>query len=178
MDKTFFTNLSFDVLLHIVLLSSFLFLFFTFHVAKVSRDSIQKEVKEIIKSTVDKTDTSFESSFLENNSLTSLIGPMKDINTRLFNTPSEAVKKNNNTVSVVSILFIVFSAFLFVLLSCILRFYCGQSIDMTRIIIKNVITFFFVAIIEVVFFKLVISKYVPVTPSYMVTSTINEIKKV
>jgi hypothetical protein len=52
-----------------------------------------------------------------------------------------------------------------------------SKIDLSEILLENFIIFFFVGIIELLFFKFIILKYIPVYPSHVKNMLLDELKK-
>jgi len=172
--QSFLINLT----LHVVILFTILGFLFMFYISKVARASILGEINSLMKSSFNDFIT-----YLNNNP------PIKkefdlyvqnldvDQLQNYYAGQSEATVVNNNWVMRSIITTIIILVLTILLIVIILKFHCGFQIYLTRIVIINMIIFIFVGVIELLFFVNIISKYIPVKPSFVITTLLNEIKK-
>ena len=147
------------------------------YVSKTSKNAIQNEVDTIIKDTITNLNTTEITDILNKNNLDpSIFSKINDMNTKIFDTPSEDVKRNNNKIIIATSSVIIFLILSFIVISVISYFSYGKCIDVKKIFVENTIIFLFVGLIEFFFFKYIISKYLPVQPSYVLTSITSKLK--
>ena len=87
-----------------------------------------------------------------------------------------AVKKNHRTLLIVGISMIVGLFTLFSGLYVYFGVYKGMDINWKRVLLENLIVFSFVGLIEYLFFTKVAIKYVPVTPDLLSKAVLDRVK--
>ena len=170
-------NYTLNISLHILILFSFLTIFFFSFISHLEQKSVDEALTSAINGQVGQL-------------LTKLDGFSQDfinIDWKTINDVAEkiqkdavgalpAVKKNHRKLLIVGISMIVG---LFVIFSSIYVYfgvYKGVNINWKKIVIENLIVFSFVGIIEYLFFTTVASKYVPVTPDLLSKTILDRIK--
>ncbi len=164
-----------DVYIHSLILFTFLTVLFTFLIIKLSKDSFKSELEHVLGNLKPTFDNIKETPIFKYN--------MLDINFKnIIDKTHEDdvyVKKNNdennNMMILINVLFWVFIIFTIILFN----YNCSQSgkIDWLEILIQNVIIFSVIGLIEFLFLKLVIIKFVPVKPSFLITKTFELVKE-
>ena len=162
-----YSHLFFSVVLHIFLLFTFLSIFFWTVIADLESNTLYNEIYNGL------------------NDLLKDIHISKDIYTddvynylkAFFSGENIALNKNNNLLFQFNATIIVLLLFIVLATYFVRHFICGQELNVTSIIIENIIVLIFVGLIEYYFFNHFASKYVPVMPSYLPTLLTEELKK-
>lgn len=171
-----------NILLHIIILFIFLSLFFFKYISKITEESVQKALNNIIKKEVP--------IILDNiNNLNSKLNKNKNLNildwNNIYNLSNNLYKKsdkkipeileNNNKLKKYSI---IISSVLIVLWFVLLIYfkYNNINIHLTSILRDNLILFLFIGIIEFLFFKNIASHYIPVEPDFVAITILDRIK--
>ena len=167
-------TLAFDIGVHVSILFLILSIFFILIVSKLSKKAINKEITKSI-------DKYLETPLKEQVKSTGLHANMSntDVMTvgKLYAREDLTVKTNNdwvfNTIIFVNIVLIII-----LLLSIILiRYNCNICVPIKNILISNIIIFSLVGIVEYLFFTHIALKFVPVKPSVMTLSFIENLKE-
>ena len=171
-------NLSIDIALHVLILFTFLTIFFFVYVSKLEKQSINNVTTSLIQ---DQTSTFLEKIDIWDKKLGVDIDWKKldDLSQNMeknYNKEVPEIKKNNNNLLKNSIIIIVV---IFIILNGVIfyfNFFTNYKIHMWHIIITNIIIFSITGVIEYLFFMKVASKYIPVTPDFTSTSVLDRIK--
>jgi len=168
---TFFLNST----LHIIILLAIISSFFFFYVSKLSSNTFKNEITNLINedfiTAVKNADTKglFKSG-LQKTNLQPWISYYK-------NTPQDSTTIENEWLERTTIIILTFLCVMFLSTVVLLKWSCSQDIPMFRIVRDNIILFFFVGLIEIMFFYFIARRYIPVQPSVLITSIINTLKK-
>ena len=175
---------SINILVHISFLIFILTMVFSFYTENIMTESINNQVNNIINENFDKYyDNSIKSE--ETNQIDNLKTLSKIANLDL-NKYTEILKnlfKSNDTRdsqnSLIKRNLYIFSGLLLftVLVSFSISKALCSKINLGELLLENFIIFFFVGIIELLFFKFIILKYVPVYPSHVKNIVLDELKK-
>lgn len=165
-----------NVVLHMLILWTFLTIFFYFYVSKIEVEDLNDELGSYIDEYVPLTlQTLPEVQQIE------LKGALRQLPLDglidYFKNPSESVTTNNKWLLVVSFMVVGGLFLLFLTISLILKTDCNPNVDIKGIITENALTFLFVGAIEFVFFKFVAVKYVPVLPSVITNTLVERLKQ-
>jgi hypothetical protein len=160
-----------DVLIHVIILFSFLSLFFFLYVSKLESTAFKSEFEDLIKNHVTNFSTDNQK-FIEQPVIQEYI--RRVINK--YRTESKATVKQNTMIKYMAIFTIII--LLGIVTSVILTtlFECNKKIDVGKIFFQNIIIFVFIGIVEYTFFVQVASKYTPVVPSTMIKSMFTAFK--
>jgi hypothetical protein len=173
-----------NILVHISFLILILTSVFSFYTESIMTDSVNNQVNNLINDNFDKY---FDNNIKEgeqnaiDNTKVFLklfnIDPKKytQILKNLFKTNND---RNNNNSLMKKTLYIFSGMLIFTVL---VSFYVSKAlcskIDLGDILLENFIIFFFVGIIELLFFKFIILKYIPAYPSDVKNILLEELKK-
>lgn len=173
-------NLGLHIGLHVVILFSFLTVFFFLYMSKIEKNSTDDAIGNIIDSEISSTmseiykwDKTIEpdKEIIDWNSVKKKAQKLIDDNRN----DNKKVFAHNKKLVMVSIIIIV----TIVLTWIGLAFYFSKSYDInfTKIFIENGIIFLFVGVLEFLFFTNTASKYIPVSPDFATQVIIDNIKK-
>jgi len=168
--------------LHMLILFSFLTIFFFLYIAVKETQTIKESINSIIEEQtsstllyIDNWDKKLSTDKKGNINWEKIKKASIDLQTKSQNKIPSIV--NNNKKLIRNSIIIIITFFL-VLLFITLYFtlYKKYDIHLRSIFTENIIIFFFVAIIEFLFFAFIISKYIPIQPDFVATSLIDRIK--
>jgi len=167
-------NYTLNISLHVLILFSFLTIFFFSFISHLEKKTVDKTLTSVINDKVgqlldniDKYDVKIDWNGVNNiaeNIKKDATGELADL------------KKNHRNLLIVGITMITC---LFAILSGLYVYftlYKGINVSWKRILVENLITFSLVGLIEVAFFMKVASKYVPVTPDLLSKTILDRIK--
>lgn len=171
MDGDFILNIA----LHILILFIFLTIFYFSYISHVQREHINEEVDSNIDALANDTleiikqNKTFSEKQI-NEFLKSIIA-----NKNISEKYTKQYNKNNKNIRLRSIGLI----FVLILLNILIIFYFSskeEDLNIKNIIIMNIIMFVLIGTVEFVFFKLIASQYIPVTPNVFMDSIVSRIK--
>jgi uncharacterized membrane-anchored protein len=172
-----------DIALHIFILWTFLCGFFFFYVSKIEKNAFENEFGNIIDENVpeilakiDAKTGGVAKKALQDNTR------ILEIMYKIYDKPDPVVKSYNNWLMLVAF---SISAIMFVMIVTGVTIYgsggckipTSKQIPLPKIIVKNLITFFLVAIIEGLFFFFIAKNFIPAKPSQLVSDMISRIKQ-
>ena len=168
--------------LHMLILFSFLTIFFFLYISVEETKKVKNSINTIIQDNtykslvyIDKLDKKSSIDKTGNINWEKIKKGAIDIQEQSKN-KIPYIEKNNKKLIKRSL--IIITCF-FILLLCITLYftlYKKYDIDLRSIVIENIIIFLCVAIIEVLFFTFIITKYIPFGPDFVANSLINRIK--
>lgn len=180
-------NLIINIILHVLILFSFLTILYFSVIAPLEKKSFEDEIKNQIKSSLSEQLTDFknESEYTEqicnivNTKIQDENGNEVPIIDQLINNLSDEspiITEHNKwitgtAISIISILLIGVIIYINTLSST-----CCKQMNIGYIIKENIITFIFIGIVEYLFFTQIAFKYIPAPPSTLVNSLINNFK--
>jgi hypothetical protein len=168
-------KLGLNTMLHMFILWVFLTVFFQLILAKTIRSGFKQEIEKTIDeivpqglSNVNEKTNGVLCNYFKNHDFDPLI--------QNYSKPFAEVTKNNNYVFGISIGISIFSLIMFILLYLVLSGVCGHCNSFVELIVENLLIFLVVGVIEYMFFMKIASKYIPVAPSSMVKSFVENLK--
>ena len=169
----FSTGFAMNILIHVIMLFSFLSLFFFLYVSKVEEDAFKNEFGNIIETNLNE--------FIENNKI--LKPEIKDLSPwlsqveNMYSSYDRSTKERNILVkfSSIFVLLILLSIFITIVLTLFLG--CDKRFSLKHILIENTIVFILIGIVEYMFFTKVAIKFIPTPPSLLVNTLIDTIKQ-
>jgi hypothetical protein len=166
---TFFLN----CLIHIAILFIILTIFFLSYITSQEKKSYQKEIRNLFGKQIDQA--------LNNNKYKNDLKKILqkiDLNDFIqkYSKEAEYVTINNKWLSSVCFCTIFFLCLLIICLFFILYYSCRLCTNVFEIMIENISIFVFVGCLEISFFLLIASKYVPVEPSLITNVLIQNLK--
>jgi hypothetical protein len=175
-------SLGIDIFLHILILFSFLTIFFFAYISKLEKQNLDATVNN---SVIDKTDGILSQIDTWQKKLEPQVKinidweKLNNISKNLVETSKEEtpeIKKNNSLLFRNSIIAIVVLFILFIGITITLKYVFHYNINLKHILIMNIVVFSITGLIEFLFFNFVASKYVPVVPTDISGQVINTIK--
>ncbi len=161
-----------DVYIHIMILVVILSIGFWVLIAPTEKKSFEREINSQMKVAI--------SGILdENPTITKDLKsglPIFKTMSKYYSRPDSTTQDYNTWLKRVNILVIVILIVNFLFLWLLLRFSCGRCVPVRQVFAENIFLFICIGIIEVIFFLKVASKFIPVTPSFMVDRIIDDIK--
>jgi hypothetical protein len=167
------TYLAINVLIHVIILFSFLCVFFFAYVSKIEGKAFQDELGNMIEQDLGKILNENQDVNIEIKKFTPLLKRLQT----LYDKPDRFTQERNKMLKIIAMVII---GGLFVLLGAIfftVKFDCHKNIDIKPIIFENIILFIFVGITEYIFFTNIAIKYIPTKPSLLVNTMINTLKE-
>ncbi len=167
------TYVGLNVTIHIIILFTFLSLFFFFFASKVEEQAFQQEISNMINTNINKS--------LEPQKQTAIpiirnYAPLLNDISKLNSQPDVASVKQNILIkfSVVFTIFLLLSICISIVLT--LTFDCGKNVPLKEILLENTFTFLLVGVLEFVFFTKIASQYIPAPPTLMLKTVTETLK--
>lgn len=169
-------NISFfiNVVLHMFILLVIISSFFFFYVSKLSSDKFKAELDDLISTHLPPFLKDADKDGALKTALNAI--DMDHVVNYYKNKTAKATTIQNNWLVNVTLLAIGCLLFTIVLTIVILKFSCKQKAPFSYIIKENIILFFFVGAVEVLFFLEIARYFVPVEPSFMMQTIITSLK--
>jgi hypothetical protein len=163
-------NFDINIILHIVILFSFLSIFFKLYISNIEKNAFNDQIKNMIQN-INPTIEKLKENDLIKNLINQIPNNVKD----LYSNENENLTKYNNSIFhnilvTNSILWI--SLVIIILMSKS----CNTNINIFQIIIENIATFSMIGLFEYWFFTHISFKYIPVEPSFIYKQTLESIK--
>jgi hypothetical protein len=172
------TNFSLDIALHVLILFTFLAIFFFAYVSKLEKQSLDNTISDVINNKTNTFLTEFDqiSKKYDINVNWNIINNMGD--NLIKNSQGEVpeIKKNNDNLFKGSIITIITGFILFTIIVIFLKYYMKYDVHIGHILLINIIIFSLTGVIEYLFFMNVASKYIPVTPDVISDTILERIK--
>ena len=170
-------NYTLNISLHVLILFSFLTIFFFAFISHLEQKSVDDALTGAINGQVGELLNNIDKYAPSNIKI-----QWKTLNDIAENIQRDAVgalpevKKNHRTLLIIGVSMIVGLFALFSALYVYFGVFKGMQIGWKRILIENLIVFGFVGIIEYLFFTKVAIKYVPVTPDLLSKTILDRVK--
>jgi hypothetical protein len=169
-------NFTINIGIHIFILFCFVSSFFMIYISHLSQHSFENKIDELIEkgiyngiSKLPQENKEKLKVFLQGVPLDRLI--------KVYSKKSKIVEVNNDWLFMF-IIFINLSLLgILTASTSILYVSCNQCVPIKDILIKNSVIFAIIGFVQFMFFKFVATKYIPVKPSIMITSTLESLKK-
>lgn len=168
------TNTSLNVIMHIIILFTFLAGLFFIYISKVEANALKNEFGDIVEKIVTKILERYPIVTAENKEE---IIKLVDFAIPFYTQPSKATVERNIMVKFLSVFTILLFVSIFLSIYLTIRFECGKDVGLLRIAVENIVIFVLVGIVEFVFFTKVAMKYIPTSPSLISQTIINTIKE-
>ncbi len=170
-DLTFTIN----VVVHVLILFTFLTMFFIFFVSKLTKEMFEKEISHLIGDNVGDLFDKLDEETKQNMKLFTKTIPLDKL-VKKFEEPSEYVLEHNRWVNLSALAISIVGVVVLGLVLYILYNTCGQCVPLRHILMENAIIFACVGVVEYLFFTRIALKFVPAPPSLLVSSLINRFK--
>ena len=168
-----FVSSSLNILIHVVILFTFLSALFFVYISRVESEAFKSELGDIVEKSV--------SNILEKQpeiaNYTEMISPQLTTFANLYAKPARYVIEHNTVVkfSAVFTILLLLAVILSILL--VVKLECGENIGLKDILVENIIIFTLVGFVEYLFFTRVAIKYIPTPPSLLTNTIFDSIKK-
>lgn len=166
-------NFNINLILHSLILFTFLTLFFAFFIAKISTQIFNDEISHLTENSLGDKINSIKDNTIVKNALGVL--PIDKL-IASYEKPDKAAAMNNkgllNTVFFVNVLLWVGLIIVIVLL----KYNCNSELHIKEILLENAAIFSVVGIIEYFFFTRIALKFVPVQPSFISKQFLESVK--
>jgi len=171
------TIFSVNIVVHMLILFTFLTLFFMFYVSKIASNAFEKEFdiligKNVLKYLQENDDGQIKYALQSSTSMNAL-----DTFEKWYSQSSKDVETHNTWMRRMSYTIIGFVIISIALAIGLLYFSCGQKVPIGTILYENVIIFTFIGIAEYLFFTNIAMKFIPAPPSLLVKSVIDAFKR-
>lgn len=165
-----------NITIHVMILFAILSLFFMYYISKLSTEILNHEIVHNLNNAIDAEISKMPvqgKNMLSSISKSINVDKLKDV----FKEQDSLVAMHNKWLFRTMILVNVCLFIMVCLMVFLLMKQCNQCIPISHILIENGLTFTFVGIVEILFFKFVALKYIPTKPSTIITAFLNSISK-
>ena len=166
-----------NIVLHIFILYSFISLFFMLYVSKTEKKAFNNEFSDIItENLTEALQTADKDSGGQLKTVLQGLGPALQSLANIYSAPSPEVTTYNQWLFRSSF-YIMFSIlFTFGLMVAMLKYSCGTCMPLSHLIKENLIVFAVIGMAEYLFFTRIAANFVPVPPSLLVSTLIQQLK--
>jgi ABC-type multidrug transport system fused ATPase/permease subunit len=175
-SSTMYTTL--NITLHILILYSFLTVFFVFYVSKAETQAFTDEFRNIIDENLTealkKADVDAQGQVKK--SLQDIQPLLQGLH-NVYSKPSQINVNNNKWLFTMAygIIFVLLLAF--TIMVATLKYSCNTCIPLSHLLKENLLVFVVIGIAEFLFFTRIASKFIPVPPSLLITSLVDRVKQ-
>lgn len=171
-----------DIGIHILILWTFLSAFFFLYISRIERNAFENEFGDIIADNVPDilTKLDIQTGGVVKRALQANSGTLNILH-KIYDKPDPLVQSYNNWLMLIAF---AISLIMFVMIGTGVAIYgssCklpkSKQIPLPKIIVKNIITFLLVGMIEALFFLLIAARFTPSQPSQLVNNMISRIKQ-
>ena len=166
-------NMIFNIGIHVTILFTILTIFFILVISKVSHNAINHEFVNLMD---DKLKPHINEVFRKTPQLIPFTSHISS--SKLFTNEDITVKYNNKWQYITMYMTIAFLIILTTLYPLILKYTCNKCIPIKDIIILNITIFVFIGIVEYMFFTHIAMKFIPVKPSVITVSLLDDLKRI
>lgn len=177
-NRDYITNFSLDIVLHVLILFTFLTIFFFAYVSKLEKQSLDSTVSNVINNNTNTFLGKFDefSKKYDVKVNWNIINNIADNLVKNSQGESPEIKKNNDKLFKGSIIAIIIGFILFIISVIFLKYYMNYDVHIGHILLLNIVIFSITGVIEYLFFMNVASKYVPVTPDVISNTILERLK--
>lgn len=168
------TTMSLNIILHMLILFTFLSIFFFRFISKVEEDIFKSSIGDLLEDAINKA--------VQNNK-TDLIPIIQEIKPVLqyvqvqYASPERATLKQNIMVKFMAAFTVLLLLCMFITIVLTSTIECGHSVPLGRLVLENIIIFLFVGLFEFIFFVNIAMKYIPAPPSLLMKTIIESVNK-
>ena len=162
-----------NLLIHSLILLAVLTTFFLLVIAKVEKEALEGEVTRTIQEQIPKLMAREDPNGDLKRQLKNV--PFDSVS-KLFAKPDEVTETYNKWLVRTAIFFNIFIALLIVVPALMIYWASGDTIPFGHILLENAILFAFVGTFEFLFFRSIVSKYIPVKPSVLTTEIYKDLQ--
>jgi ABC-type multidrug transport system fused ATPase/permease subunit len=176
LSNTMYTTL--NITLHILILYSFLTVFFVFYVSKAETQAFTGEFQNIIDENLTEAlkKADVEAQGQVKKALQDIQPLLQGLH-NVYSKPSQINVINNKWLFTMaySIIFVLLLAF--TIMVGTLKYSCNTCIPLSHLIKENLLVFVVIGIAEFLFFTRIAAKFIPVPPSLLITSLVDRVKQ-
>ena len=165
-----------NVFVHVIILFTFLTVFFILFVSKLTKDMFENEISHLIDENIEKLIMGLDGDTKKNLGLFTKMMPIDKL-IKKYEGPSDYVLEHNRWLKLSAVAVSIVGVLILALVLYIIYNSCGRCVPLKHILIENIIVFVCVGVVEYLFFTRVALKFVPAPPSLLVTSLINKFKE-
>ena len=171
-------NFSLDIALHVLILFTFLTIFFFAYVSKLEKQTLDDTISNSVADNTDTLLTDINQLSQKYNIKINWDVINKIAATLIKNSQGEVpqIRENNDRLYKGSMIAIIVGFILFMSTIIFLKYYMKYDIHIGHILLMNLIIFSITGLIEYFFFTKVASKYVPVMPNEISDTMLERIK--
>ena len=168
------TYIALDVMIHILILFTFLSVFFFMYVSKIETTAFQEEIgSNLEKSVTGILDKNRKDVLPTINKLRPVLSQLQN----MYSAPLSYSSEKNRLIKFTSVFIILLLLCAILSIVITLKLDCGKNTGIWHIVIENSVVFIFIGIVEYWFFTNVAMKYIPTSPSLMVDTMIDTVKQ-
>lgn len=167
---------SVDVLIHVLILFTFLTIFFFSYVSKLERQNLSHVTASAVQGSTKKVLNLLDKNAKVPVNWSKLDSASKNL-VASSATEDPEIERNNREVLRNSVVAICCVFLVITTLILIGKFVFHLDMDLKHILVTNVVVFAFTGVLEFLFFQFVASKYVPVTPDSALGESLDEVEK-
>lgn len=171
-------ELNLDIAIHVLILFTFLTIFFFTYISKLEKDNLDNITSDIINNNTKKILDSINTYSKQYNydvDWNKINDKAKEI-LELQDKTQTDIETNNNNLLRNSIITIVVLFFIITGVILYIKYVMKLNINISHILIMNFVIFSITGIIEFLFFNFVASKYIPVTPDTISNTALERLK--
>jgi thiosulfate reductase cytochrome b subunit len=173
--KSFYLNFGTNVFVHILFLFTILTTLFIFVISKISSNAINSEITDLVNKNINNKIDKLSQDDKKN--LKKIIDELNLSKlTKLYEKEDKVRKYNNKFVNKTMIISVILLVIILLFIIVISKLLC-HKLPLKHILVDNFIIFTGVGIVEFLFFKYIILKYIPIKPSFLSIELVNTIKK-
>jgi len=163
-----------NMAMHTLILFSFLSTFFVFYITKLSKDTFNEEIIHMMDESVgvyikDLKDHAIVKQMFD-------LLPLDKIK-KIYSKPDKAVEMHNDGLFTTILITNLLLWTSLIAIIYIVNESCGKDIDIKEIATENAITFAFIGVVELIFFKTIAFKFIPVAPSFISQQFLDKVQK-
>lgn len=162
----------FNIALHVIILFTFLTLFFTFYITTLSKDVFKHHIDVIVDGNI--TDALNNTSTQNKTILKGILSQVPlDKYIKLANKETDVITVHNKWLLGTTFAVIITSV---IGISLITMLPTMKKLPLHPILVENMISFIFIGLIEYLFFTNIAFKFIPVSPTLLESTMISTIK--
>lgn len=165
---------SLNIVLHMMILFTFLSIFFFAYISKVEEQTFKDEIGGLLEKSI------MNAMQAHKEQITPVVHQIKPALVYIqnqYSTPERVTLRTNIMIKFLAAftVLLLLCIFITIVLTSILE--CKHSVPVGKLVIENVILFIFVGIVEYMFFTNIAIKYIPSPPTLLVKTIINRLKE-
>ena len=168
------TYIGINITVHVIILFSFLCLFFFLYVSKMESQAFKDEVGSLIKKTVPAVLNPRKESVAP---LLQKASPFLEYVKNQYSSPEKSSEKQNYYIKFFAGFVVLFLSSIALSIILTLQFDCSKHVPIKKILLENTVTFILVGIIEYLFFTKFAAKFIPAPPTLMIKTIISSLQQ-